>query len=84
MIIIIKFLSVVQWLIIIDALLSWFIIPRSNAFSRAIGIVIDPIVMPFRKLQDRFMSSALPIDLSPIFAIFALNIIQSILRSFAY
>ncbi|MEF9953234.1 MAG: YggT family protein [Clostridium sp.] len=84
MAIIIQFLYVLQWLIIIDALLSWFIVPRSNTFSRAIGIIIDPIIMPFRKLQERFITASLPVDLSPIFAIFALNIIQSILRSYVY
>lgn len=82
--IILKFLSLVQGLIVLDALLSWFIPPRSNAFSRAIGVVIDPIVEPFRRLQERFSSGSIPIDFSPLLAIFSISIIQSIIRSFIY
>ena len=64
--------------------MSWFIPPRSNAFSRAIGVIIDPIVEPFRKLQDRFSSGSIPIDFSPILAIFALQILESLARSLIY
>ena len=84
MYIIFKFLDILQWLIILDALMSWFIPPRSNAFSRAIGVIIDPIVEPFRKLQDRFSSGSIPIDFSPILAIFALQILESLARSLIY
>ncbi|KMT21432.1 YggT family protein [Clostridium cylindrosporum] len=84
MIIILKFLNLLQWLIILDALLSWFIPPRSNAFSRMIGIIIDPILMPFRKLQERFSSGAIPIDFSPILAIFFITIVESLLRNLVF
>ncbi|MEG0641476.1 MAG: YggT family protein [Clostridium sp.] len=84
MIIILNFLNVLQWLIIIDAILSWFIPPRSNTFSRIIGIVIDPILMPFRRIQERFSAITIPVDFSPVFAIFALGLLQTILRSLMY
>lgn len=78
--ILLKFVSILQWLIILDALLSWFIPPRSNTFSRVIGIVIDPIVEPFRRLQDRFMSNSMPIDFSPVLAILFLGLVQSFIK----
>lgn len=66
-------------LIIIDALMSWVIPPRSNAVSRVIGAIVDPIVEPFRRLQEKFYRGNMPIDFSPMLAIFALAIIKTIM-----
>lgn len=79
--IILNFVSVLQTLIVIDALMSWFIPPRSNTFSKVIGVIVDPIVEPFRRLQERFYRGSIPIDFSPMLAIIALGLARSIVNS---
>lgn len=79
--IILKFISLLQTLIVVDALMSWFIPPRSNTVSRLLGVVIDPILEPFRKLQERFSTGSIPIDFSPLLAIIFLGLVRSLVIS---
>lgn len=71
------FFQLIEYLIIVDALSSWFIKDRNNRFSRTIGVVIDPIMIPCRKLQKRFLGNS-PMDFSPVLGIVLIEIIRSI------
>lgn len=74
------FLLIFEYLIIIDALSSWFIRKRSNAFSRAIGVIVDPILVPCYKIQEKFLGN-IPVDFSPILGILIIEIIRNIVIS---
>jgi YggT family protein len=65
---IIWFLKLLELLIFADAILSWFIRPRSNEISKYIGIVVDPVLAPCTKLQHKLLPKA-PVDFSPVIAI---------------
>lgn len=43
----------------------------------------EPILSPFRKLMQRF-TGAMPIDFSPILAIFAIQLFQRIIITLIY
>lgn len=75
---IINFLSLLELLIAVDAILSWFIRPRSNEFSRMIGIVVDPVLKPCRGLQARIITN-LPVDFSPVIGIILIELCKTIL-----
>lgn len=74
-----RFVSILEGLIVIDALLSWIMPPRRNRFSRILGIVIDPILEPCYKIQKKFLPNVF-VDFSPVIAIFILEIVRNILR----
>ncbi|MCB8814050.1 YggT family protein [Desulfosporosinus shakirovi] len=70
-------ITILIYAIFVRVILSWFgpkLSPTSNKLVSALYDVTDPILKPFRRFQ--FGNSALPVDFSPIFAIFALNIVQ--------
>ena len=67
--------DVYYFLIIANCLLSWFPnINRGNPLVRFIHETTDPFLNLFRRILP--MSRSLPIDFSPIVAIFALYLIQ--------
>lgn len=71
--------NILEIAIVIECIFSW--IPSQGQRNKFIDLVQSftyPILEPFRKLQDRFITG-LPIDLSPIFAFFAIDIIRRVL-----
>jgi len=72
------FLVIFSWLIVINALLSWFIDP-SHPIRELLDQFISPIVNPFRRITDRFLTSGIPIDLAPLFALISIQILTSII-----
>ena len=75
-----NFLSLVEFLIFADALMSWFIKSRSNQISNIIRTIVDPILVPCHKLQAKIMPRS-PIDFSPIIAIFVIEFLKVIIVS---
>jgi YggT family protein len=73
------FLNIFSWLIIINSLLSWFMDPY-HPIRSLIRQFVDPVVNPFRRITDRFISSGIPIDLAPLFAFFAINLVKTVVR----
>ena len=73
------FLSALSWCIVINALLSWFMEP-----GHPIRLFLDrltyPFVAPFRKIAMRIARN-LPIDLSPFFALFALQLLTVLVNA---
>jgi YGGT family. len=62
-------LTVANWLIIIRALLSWVNPDPYNTIVQFLYKVTEPLLAPFRRLVPAY---SIGIDLSPIFALFAI------------
>lgn len=59
-------LTVLNWLIIIRALLSWVNPDPSNPIVRILYTITEPILSPFRKIIPAY---SIGIDLSPVLAL---------------
>ncbi len=70
-------LEVLKYALIIRAVMSWFVSPF-NRFYRILQRLTEPMIAPFRPLSMRIAGGRLPIDLSPLFAFFALYLLQSL------
>ncbi|MGL4569722.1 MAG: YggT family protein [Clostridium sp.] len=68
---------VMELAIVLECILSWVIQDRSNGIMAILQSFTEPILRPFRYLQGRLLGNV-PIDISPIFAIVALNILKPI------
>jgi YggT family protein len=69
-------LEALKWLVIIRALMSWFVDPRSrNPIARAIRGITDPILRPMAEMVPNFGG----VDLSPLLAFFAIHLIQQVI-----
>lgn len=79
---IIKFLELLQLLVFVDALMSWIIRPRSNAVSKFLGLILDPVLKPCQLLQGKLLPGS-PVDFSPLLALFLIEIVRRILLSVA-
>lgn len=74
-----EFINLLEFLIFIDALLSWFIRDRyNNPIIRVIETIINPIKEPFYRLQLKLFPNT-PVDFSPMLAIFFLEILKTLL-----
>ena len=79
-----RLLRIYTWVIVAGSLLSWFV-PPDNMLRRFISFLTEPVVGPFRRITARYMSrGAIPIDFSPMFAIFALLIVEWLLQQLFY
>ena len=71
-------LTAAYYLIIIRAILSWFMRPDQPIYAMIIRIT-EPMIAPFRPLAYRLTNGRLPLDLAPLFAFFAIRILQRLL-----
>lgn len=73
-----------ETLIIIEVLLSW-VYRGENSLTRMLHIFTDPFLIPGKKIQERIIPG-LPVDFSPVIALFILmilrNVVYSLLRLF--
>jgi len=70
-----QLLDVIIWLVIVDAVLSWFVAPDSfpkNLTTR----MLEPIYRPIRNL----VSFGGGIDISPMILLVALSVVQAFVR----
>ena len=65
--------TILWWLIIIRALISWVNPDPYNPIVQFLYKTTEPLLMPFRKIVPAFN---IGLDLSPIFAILALMFIK--------
>lgn len=72
------FLEVLTWLIIIDALLSWFMSP-DHPVKNFLDRLVYPFIQPFRNLMRRVMGNS-PIDFSPLLAVVAIQVVGWIIN----
>ncbi|WP_459128691.1 YggT family protein [Guggenheimella bovis] len=75
-----NFLGYYQYVILIHAILSWFI-PETHMIRRMLGLLTEPIEAPFRNLQMKLFGPS-AFDLSPLFAMVFLQIAETILYNF--
>ena len=80
-----KALGLLQLLMMIRAVLSWFPIDDSSAIVRCITLVTEPIVYPVRILMDKIPFFAnLPIDLSFLVAYLLLIFVRALLPAVSF
>jgi YggT family protein len=65
-------LHVYFWAILISALMSLFSPDRSHPLVELINVLVNPILRPFRRLPPRLQG----IDLSPLWALLLIRLIQ--------
>ena len=71
-------LDVYSYVIIADVIVSW-ILPPQNQIRQFLDFITEPVVAPIRKLIQPWTSkSMIPLDLSPLLAILAINIVRAI------
>lgn len=69
-------LEILKWLIIIRALMSWFVAPHSDhPLVRLIRKITDPILRPFEEMVPNLGG----VDISPLLAFFAIYLLQAVL-----
>ena len=70
-----KLFWLVDILILIRVLLSWF--PMNNNFTDLIYNITEPMLKPFKDVLDRYLN--IPIDLSPLLFIITIEAVEKIL-----
>ncbi|HHY90057.1 MAG TPA: YggT family protein [Clostridiales bacterium] len=76
---IIRFFAVLDFLIVARIILSWINVNPYSTIPRLIYQLTEPILAPFRNLLFRFGIGGYMFDFSPVLAILALNILQSLI-----
>ena len=77
-----KLLDILTWLILIQCLMSWFPGARYSKAYEIISMFTEPLVGPIREVLFRYID--IPIDFSPIVAIFAISMMQKIIAMFLF
>lgn len=75
-----KFCDVIVTLIVIEAIMSWFVMAMPDALRRIYGFIqmlTEPILRPFRMILQK-VTYSIGIDFSPILAIMAIQFIGRI------
>ena len=80
-IIISNIFQLLNLLIIIRVLLSWFNYNSYNQLTQLLFQITEPILSPFRNI---FSSMKIGIDFSPLVAIFVLDIMKNIIVTILY
>jgi uncharacterized protein YggT (Ycf19 family) len=76
MIVLLRVLDVVKWLVIVDAVLSWFV--PADRFPRALTqLVLGPVYRPIHALIGPHLGS---VDFAPLILLAAVFALQLILR----
>ena len=75
--IIVWLLNLLNLMIIVRALLSWFFPVGRDPWTRLLVDLTEPILAPIRSALSRLLS--LPLDLSPIAAILLISFLQNML-----
>ena len=70
-----KLFWLVDILILIRVLLSWF--PMNNNFTDLVYNITEPMLKPFKDVLDKYLN--LPIDLSPLLFIITIEAVEKIL-----
>ena len=73
-----KLFWLVDILILIRVLLSWF--PMNNNFTDLIYNITEPMLKPFKDFLDKYIN--LPIDFSPLLFLLCLQAVERILIRF--
>jgi len=63
------FFQVLELLIVVDAMLSWFYAGKKNKWVIQLRSLVEPILIPFRKLVALMKINMGMVDFSPILAL---------------
>lgn len=74
------FFQLLEWVIFIRIILSWFPLPRNFPIVGILHMLTDPVLLPVKKMLGNSPIAG-SLDFSPIIALFFLRIIKSILIS---
>lgn len=74
------FVRVVNFLILIRVLMSWFIRDPRNQFAIFIYTLTEPILSPFRQLLKKLGVGGM-LDFSPIVALLCIQLIANVIYS---
>ena len=77
------FCNIISALLFIYCLMTWIVRPNSPAYT-FVHRIVEPFLAPFRPLSMRLMQKGFMIDITPLLAILALRVIQSLLWNIAY
>ena len=81
-VLLIKLLNVLTWLIIIQCLMSWFPGARYSRAYEILSMFTEPLVGPIREVLFRYID--IPIDFSPVIAIFLISFVQRLIFSLVW
>ena len=81
-VLLIKLLNVLTWLIIIQCLMSWFPGARYSRAYEILSMFTEPLVGPIREVLFRYID--IPIDFSPVIAIFIISFAQRLIYTFVW
>ena len=70
--------NLLELAILIECVASWIPQIQGNKYISILHNFTYPLLEPFRKLQDRFISG-LPMDFSPIIALFVIDLLKNLL-----
>ncbi|MBQ7821601.1 MAG: YggT family protein [Clostridia bacterium] len=77
------FLSVVLFMMLLRAIMSWLPLSQDNPIEEFLFRVTEPFIFPVRAIVERFESlSSLPIDISFFISFILLSIVVDVLSSF--
>ena len=72
------FLNILSVLLIVYALMTWFVRP-DNPIYVFVARIADVIIAPFRPVSNWLFSRGFPMDLSVILALFCIRILRTLL-----
>lgn len=72
-------LDMIVWIIVAQAILSWFIRDYSHPVMRILGTITDPILKPVSKLLARMGLGGTMFDFSPLAVILIISFIQQLI-----
>lgn len=74
-------LSVLQMIMLVRAILSWFPIDEDSSILRFVMLVTEPVILPVRTLFDRFgWFEGMPIDMSFFVTFLLLSLLRFLVR----
>lgn len=73
---VVQFLNIIIYMVLIRAVLSWFVRDLSNPLVRFLYEVTEPLLAPFRALQNR-IGLDFGLDFSPILLFLVIQMIQN-------
>lgn len=81
-VLLIKLLNILNWLILIQCLMSWFPGARYSKAYEILSMFTEPLVGPIREVLFRYID--IPIDFSPIIAFFVISMVQKLIYSLVW
>ncbi|MBU3190540.1 YggT family protein [Clostridium bowmanii] len=70
--------NVLEYAILIEVILSWVYVGRTNQYIEILHKITGPLLQPGRKIQERYFSNTM-IDFSPIIALAIIMVAKRIL-----